>query len=177
MSEPVIYLSNWFGKRHTALMIVRSLAIWVSTLMMLGLMAAPAYFHGKQVPGSTVIGALVLLAIAQAAQALTLYVWTKPDLRRVVWDHDTLVLTVCGFRVSKKFWSFGKVEPEFQLPLGDIREVTFERGYGSHLRFSTKRGFFCVSNDLSNFTQLKDLILDLVQNPPKPESRNRVSTS
>lgn len=144
--------------------------------MMLGFMAAPAYFHGKQIHGATVIGALVLLAIAQSAQALTLYLWTKPDIRKVVWDHETLVLTAFGFRVSKKFWSFGKVESEFQLPLGDIREVTFEGGRGSHLRFLTNRGFLRVSNDLDDFVQLKDLILDLVQNPPVPKSGSQVSS-
>lgn len=156
-------------------MIVRSLAIWVSTLIMLALMAAPAYFHGREVAGTTVITALVLLAMAQAAQALTLYVWIKPDTRKVTWDPESQVLISFGFRVSQKFWSFGKVEREFRLPLREIQEVTFQQGRVSQLRFKTNLGFLLLTNDLQDFSRLKDLMMDAVQNQPLPDLASRVS--
>ncbi|MEP3482073.1 MAG: hypothetical protein ABJZ55_22710 [Fuerstiella sp.] len=174
MSEQVVFLSQWFGKRHTALMIVRSLAIWISALMMLAVMAAPAYFHGKEFSGATVITALVLLATAQAAQALTLYVWTKPDHRKVIWDPETKVLTAFDWRVTQKFWSLGRAVPEFQLPLQEIREVTFQPGRGSQLRFTTNLGFLLLTGDLRDFSTLKDLMLEAVQNQPKRASKVEV---
>lgn len=158
-------------------MIVRSLAIWISTLVMLALLAAPVYFQGKPIQGSTVLGALVLLAIAQSAQAFTLYLWTKPDLRKVIWNPETLVLTAVGFRVSKKFWSFGTSKSEFNLPLKEIREVTFESGPNSHLRFTTNLGFLRLTDELRDFQQLKDLMLELVKNPPVPTSGSDLSAS
>lgn len=167
VSEQVVFLSQWFGKRHTALMVVRSLAIWVSTLVMLAFMAAPAYFYGKEIAGATVITALVLLATAQAAQAFTLYVWTKPDHRKVIWDAETKVLTAFGWRVTQKFWSFGRAMPEFKLPLQEIREVTFQPGRGSQLRFTTNLGFLLLTGDLQDFSTLKDLVMDAVQNQPR----------
>lgn len=177
VAEQVVFLSQWFGKRHTALMIVRSLAIWVSTLMMLALMAAPAYFHGKEISRPTVITALVLLATAQAAQALTLYVWTKPDLRKVIWDPEAKVLTAVGWRVTQKFWSFGKVVPEFRLPLQEIQEVTFQPGTSSQLRFTTNLGFLLLTSDLKDFSTLKDLMMDEVQNQPAAASAGTASAS
>lgn len=177
VSEQVVFLSQWFGKRHTALMIVRSLAIWISALVMLALMAAPAYFRGKEVAGATVITALVLLAMAQAAQAFTLYVWTKPDIRKVIWDPKTKVLTTFGWRVSQKFWSFGTVKPEFSLPLREVREVTFQPGRGSHLKFTTNLGFLLLTSDLDGFSTLKDLMLDAVQNQPDSAPTGPVSAT
>lgn len=166
MSEPITYPSRYFGQRHTALMIVRSLAIWVSTLGMLAVMAAPAYFWGKDLTSATVFTALFLLAMAQGGQAFTLYIWTKPDVRQVIWNPETLVLTTCGFRLAKRSWAFGSIQPQLDIPLSDIREVTLHQGRGKCLQLTTRQGIVRISNDLQDLDGLAELVMNVVQSPP-----------
>lgn len=167
VSEPVCFYSRTYGQRLTALMVIRSLAIWVSTLVMLSLMVAPALFHGKELGSHTLFGALILLVIAQVFQAFTLLAWRKPDLQRVVWDPESLSFVLDGYRLTQKFGSFGSVKFQWPLPLSDIIEVTLNRGYGTSLRLKTKQGFVQISNDLEKFDDLATLMMDLVQNPPQ----------
>lgn len=157
-------------------MIVRSFAIWTTTLIMLALMAAPAYFWGKELSNTTIFAALFLLAMAQGCQALTLYVWTQPDERQVIWDPHSLTLTICGFRLCERFWTFGRIHPKLEIPLKDIREVTLHRGHGSFLQFKTRMGVVQVSNDLDDFEEFTELVMELVKNPPAPASESRDST-
>ena len=173
MSEPITYHSQFYGQRHTALMVVRSLAIWISTVGMLTVMAAPAFFQGKEFSSSTVIGALVLFAIAQGFQTLTLLAWRIPDHRKVIWDPQSQVLTTFGFRVSSSVLWPGRMQPEFPLALREIREVTLQKGRGSHLRLKTNRGFLQLSSDLDRFTEMAELIINLVQSPPEEISSER----
>lgn len=170
MSETITYRSKYFGERHTALMIVRSLAIWVTTLGMLAMMAAPAYFWGKDLSSTTIFTALFLLAMAQGCQALTLYLWTRPDVRQVIWDPNSLILTTCGYRLAKQFWSFGSIHSQLQIDLKDIREVTLHQGRGKFLQLKTRSGVIQISNDLQDLKDFAELIMNLVQSPPVPAS-------
>ena len=159
------------------MMVIRSSAIWVSVVVMLAFIVGPAYFRGKAISGGTVISALMVLALGQAAQAVTLYLWTLRDARKVVWDPENRILTSFGFRVSQKFWTFGKVKAEFSLPLNEIQEVTFEPGRVSQLKFKTNQGFLLLTSDLDGFVQLKDLMLDAVQNQSVQEARSGNSSA
>ena len=157
----VEFVPKSYGRRHTGLCVVRSLAIWSLAAIPPVLELAAMILHGKPFNAIAWAAILGVLFVAAPFQWVAAIAWRKPDLRKATWNQKTQILTVSNHRFTRHFFSFGVLEEQIEVAMSDILSVKLVRGRGQHLRIQTQQGFVCLTNDLQPFDELQNLLMSL----------------
>jgi hypothetical protein len=110
-----------------------------------------------------------LLAVLLAPLLLGLYylVALPERKRRYVIDTDRQVIELCGIRLTRGFWSFGKIQ-DVTIPLSSITKIrkgTSPRSSDYSLRIWTIEGFFEVPPYVTGIEKLEEVLYENV--PPE----------
>lgn len=152
------FRSRTFGQRLTAVLIVRSVAVWVFVLLICTMVTLPIVQHGKPLRVIDIALLLGLPAIGGFIQWLIVRSWKNVDQRKVAWDASSDTLSVWHHRLTSSPMSLGTVVDRIDLALSDVRSMRVLKGRGTQLRLHTSKGFLCLTNDLQSFDRLCEIV-------------------